>query len=214
MKETTKYQNEIKDKIIAVWKILDKCLNEDKIRFSSENTFMFNFALQLFKEYPKSVEKFDFEVQLFQDFSDGKFLDLFVYFKDNNKITKVGFEFKFPKKEKNGSGHTQVRPKIIHDIKRLTWLVKNKKIDIGVFICATNEKGYIKEGNYKKNKEFLTHDGMRYPEGVNLPLSEDYKEPVKSLIDITFNWNHLVKEKKGFNIEQGKYSFLEPIFVL
>jgi len=78
MKETTKYQNEIKDKIIAVWKILDKCLNEDKIRFSSENTFMFNFALQLFKEYPKSVEKFDFEVQLFQDFSDGKFLDLFI----------------------------------------------------------------------------------------------------------------------------------------
>ena len=38
MKETTKYQNEIKDKIIAVWKILDKCLNEEEIRFSSENT--------------------------------------------------------------------------------------------------------------------------------------------------------------------------------
>jgi len=214
MKENTKYQNEIKDKIIAVWKILDKCLNEDGISFSSENTFMFNFALQLFKEYPKSVEKFDFEVQLFQDFSDGKFLDLFVCFKDNNKITNVGFEFKFPKKEKNGSGHTQVRPKIINDIKRLTWLVEKKKIDIGVFICATNERGYIKGGNYKKNKEFLTHDGMRYLEGVNLPLSEDYKEKIKSLIDITFNWNHLVKEKKGLNIEQGKYSFLEPIFVL
>mgnify|MGYP001242562384 FL=1 len=214
MKENTKYQNEIKDKIIAVWKILDKCLNEDGISFSSENTFMFNFALQLFKEYPKSVEKFDFEVQLFQDFSDGKFLDLFVCFKDNNKITNVGFEFKFPKKEKNGSGHTQVRPKIINDIKRLTWLVEKKKIDIGVFICATNERGYIKEGNYKKNKEFLTHDGMRYLEGVNLPLSEDYKEKIKSLIDITFNWNHLVKEKKVLNIEQGKYSFLEPIFVL
>lgn len=214
MKENTKYQNEIKDKIIAVWKILDKCLNEDGISFSSENTFMFNFALQLFKEYPKSVEKFDFEVQLFQDFSDGKFLDLFVCFKDNNKITNVGFEFKFPKKEKNGSGHTQVRPKIINDIKRLTWLVEKKKIDIGVFICATNERGYIKEGNYKKNKEFLTHDGMRYPEEVNLPLSEDYKEKIKSLIDITFNWNHLVKEKKGLNIEKGKYSFLKPIFVL
>lgn len=38
MKENTKYQNEIKDKIIAVWKILDKCLNEDGISFSSIGT--------------------------------------------------------------------------------------------------------------------------------------------------------------------------------
>ncbi len=143
MKETTKYQNEIKDKIIAVWKILDKCLNEDKIRFSSENTFMFNFALQLFKEYPKSVENIDFEVPLYEGFSDGKFIDLLVCFKNNNQITKIGFEFKFPKKENKGG--TAARMSIINDIKRLTWLVKKNEIDIGVFICATNDDYFIKE---------------------------------------------------------------------
>ena len=216
MKENTKSHNDITDKIIATCKILDNLLNEEDKRFSSENTFVFNFAWQLFKQYEEFIENIDFEVALYEGFSDGKFLDLFVYFKDNNKITKVGFEFKFPKKEKNGSGHTQVRPKIINDIKRLTWLVEKKKIDIGVFICATNEKGYIKlkKGKYKKNEEFLTHHGKCFKQGYNLPTDEKYPEPVKSLIDITFNWNHLVKEKKGFNIEQGKYSFLEPIFVL
>ena len=71
---------------------------------------MFNFAWQLFKEYPKSVENIDFEVALYEGFSDGKFLDLLVCFKNNNQITKVGFEFKFPKKEKNGSGHTASSP--------------------------------------------------------------------------------------------------------
>ena len=75
----------------------------------------------------------DFECQLFKLYLLC-LLEPFVYFKDNNISINNGFEFKFPKKEKNGSGHTQVRPKIINDIKRLTWLVKNKKIDIGVFI--------------------------------------------------------------------------------
>lgn len=212
MKETTKYQNEIKDKIIAVWKILDKCLNEDKIRFSSENTFMFNFALQLFKEYPKSVENIDFEVPLYEGFSDGKFIDLLVCFKNNNQITKIGFEFKFPKKENKGG--TAARMSIINDIKRLTWLVKKNEIDIGVFICATNDDYFIKEDGKRVSLEFVTHHEKCFKQGHNLPTDEKYPEPVKSLIDITFNWNHLVKEKKGFNIEQGKYSFLEPIFVL
>ena len=59
-------------------------------------TFVFNFAWKLSKEYGEIIDNFDFEVPLFQGFSDGKFLDLLVCYKNNNQITKVGFEFKFP----------------------------------------------------------------------------------------------------------------------
>ena len=212
MKENTKSHNEITDKIIATCKILDNLLNEEDKRFSSENTFVFNFAWQLFKEYEEFIENIDFEVPLYEGFSDGKFIDLLVCFKNNNQITKIGFEFKFPKKENKGG--TAARMSIINDIKRLTWLVKKNEIDIGVFICATNDDYFIKEDGKRVSLEFVTHHEKCFKQGHNLPTDEKYPEPIKSLNDITFNWNHLVKEKKGFNIEQGKYSFLEPIFVL
>ena len=202
----------IAKKIKYILDILDENLNQNKISFSSENAFVFHFAWQLFKEYESFIDSVDFEVSLFEGFSDGKFIDLLVCFKNNNQITKVGFEFKFPKKENKGG--TDARRSIINDIKRLTWLVKNNEIDIGVFICATDDDYFIKEDGKRVALEFVTHHEKFFKQGHNLPTDKKYSEPVKSLIDITFNWNHLVKEKNEFNIEQGKYSFLEPIFVL
>jgi len=202
----------ITKKIKYILDNLDENLNQNKISFSSENAFVFHFAWQLFKEYESFIDSVDFEVSLFEGFSDGKFIDLLVCFKNNNQITKVGFEFKFPKKENKGG--TDARRSIINDIKRLTWLVKENEIDIGVFICATNDDYFIKEDGKRVALEFVTHHEKFFKQGHNLPTDKKYPEPVKSLIDITFNWNHLVKEKNEFNIEQGKYSFLEPIFVL
>ena len=123
----------ITKKIKYILDDLDENLNQNKISFSSENAFVFHFAWQLFKEYESFIDSVDFEVSLFEGFSDGKFIDLLVCFKNNNQITKVGFEFKFPKKENKGG--TDARRSIINDIKRLTWLVKKNEIDIGVFIC-------------------------------------------------------------------------------
>ena len=202
----------ITKKIKYILDDLDENLNQNKISFSSENAFVFHFAWQLFKEYESFIDSVDFEVSLFEGFSDGKFIDLLVCFKNNNQITKVGFEFKFPKKENKGG--TDARRSIINDIKRLTWLVEKKKIDIGVFICATNDDYFIKKDGKRVALEFATHHKKFFKQGHNLPTDKKYPETVKSLIDITFNWNHLVKEKKGLNIEPGKYSFLEPIFVL
>jgi hypothetical protein len=202
----------ITKKIKYILDDLDENLNQNKISFSSENAFVFHFAWQLFKEYESFIDSVDFEVSLFEGFSDGKFIDLLVCFKNNNQITKVGFEFKFPKKENKGG--TDARRSIINDIKRLTWLVEKKKIDIGVFICATNDDYFIKKDGKRVALEFATHHKKFFKQGHNLPTDKKYPETVKSLIDITFNWNHLVKEKKGLNIEPGKYSFLEPISVL
>jgi|TARA_B110000046_G_scaffold118114_1_gene124934 hypothetical protein len=202
----------ITKKIKYILDDLDENLNQNKISFSSENAFVFHFAWQLFKEYESFIDSVDFEVSLFEGFSDGKFIDLLVCFKNNNQITKVGFEFKFPKKENKGG--TDARRSIINDIKRLTWLVKKNEIDIGVFICATNDDYFIKKDGKRVALEFATHHKKCFKKGYNLPTDEKYPEPVKSLVDITFNWKYLVKEKKGLNIEPGKYSFLEPIFVL
>jgi hypothetical protein len=201
----------IKDKIVYICEKLDEWLNKEGRSFSSENSFVYNFAWQFCKEYEEVIGNIDFEVPLFKGFSDGKFLDLMVCVKNDTQLIKVGFEFKFPQKKKNGSGQTQVRSAIINDVKRLTWLVRNKKIDIGVFICATNEKGYINKGKYKQNQQFLIHNGMSYLEGEILPFNEDYKEKAKALSDITFKWNHLLNAKNGIHIEEGKFSFLEPI---
>ena len=201
----------IANKIKYILDDLDKNLNQDKISFSSENTFVFHFAWQLFKEYESFIDSVDFEVSLFEDFSDGKFIDLLVCFKVNNQIIKVGFEFKFPKKENKGG--TAARMSIINDIKRLTWLVKKKKIDFGVFICATNDNYFIKKEGKRVSLEFAAHHKKCFEQGHNLPTDEKYPEPVKSLTEINFNWNHLVKEKKGLCLEQGKYSFLDPIII-
>lgn len=202
----------ITKKIKYILDDLDKNLNQDKISFSSENAFVFHFAWQLFKEYESFIDSVDFEVSLFEDFSDGKFIDLLVCFKNNNQITKVGFEFKFPKKENKGG--TAARMSIINDIKRLTWLVKKNRIDVGVFICATNDDYFIKKEGKRVSLEFAAHHEKCFKQGHNLPTDEKYPEPVKSLTEINFNWNHLVKEKKGLSIEQGKYSFLDPIIIL
>ena len=220
MKENTKSHNEITDKIIATCKILDNLLNEEDKRFSSENTFVFNFAWQLFKEYEEFIENIDFEVPLYEGFgsekeSGGKYLDLLVEFKIKTQITKVGFEFKYPKK---GGGGTKDRRKIIHDLKRINWLIAQNKIDIGVFICATNNNHFIKTQKYFN--EYQTYPGKEFKQGEYLPKDEKiqgkygfYPQDVECQSDIKFKWNHLVKEKKGFSIEQGKFSFLEPIII-
>jgi hypothetical protein len=148
---------------------------------------------------------------MFEGFSDGKFIDLIVCFKYNNELSKVGFEFKFPKKENKGGTHA--RRCIINDVKRLTWLVKKNEIDIGVFVCATDDDYFIKKDGKRVALDFVTHHEKFFKQGHNLPTDGKYPELIKSLIDINFSWNHLVREKNEFTIEKGKYSFLEPIFV-
>ena len=91
MKENTKYSNEITDKIIATCKILDDRMNEDGIRFSSENAFVFDFAWQLSKQYAEFIKNIDFEVLCYEGFgsdkeSGGKYLDLQVEFKNKTQI--------------------------------------------------------------------------------------------------------------------------------
>lgn len=180
---------------------------------SSEKSVVFNFAWEFFQEFEQYITLIDFETNLFEDFSDGQFLDLFINFKMDNKIVRIGIEFKYPNKKKNGSNHTETRQKIINDIKRLDWLVENKKIDIGCFLCVTNEKNYIHVANLTKAANFLTHQDQKYNAKDWLPFNKKYKEQVMSLTDIVFDWKYVSLKKNKYCIDDNKVSFLEPIFI-
>jgi hypothetical protein len=171
-KKATKMTESIKEKILDIHTIVSNRLNSNKNSFSSEKSIVFDFAWQFSVKYQSLIENIDFKTSLFNSFSDGTFLDLFLDLKENGVNYKVGIEFKFPYKKKSNTGHTEARQKIINDIKRVTWLVKENKIALGVFICFTNEGNYINEGNYSKAQSFKTHHNKEYKKGEELPSNE------------------------------------------
>jgi hypothetical protein len=157
-------------------------------RFSSEKSLVFNFAWKIAKHFDLEKKNIiiDFEKSLFEHFSDGTFLDLYI---EVDKI-KIGFEFKFPKSTKNGgSNKKQIRIKAINDIKRICYLANNDKIDIGVFLMVTNEISYTQRGKYKKAMNFLIYDDKCYMKNDEFPTIEDHSiEIVNPLKDITIRW--------------------------
>jgi hypothetical protein len=204
----------IKKIIAEIWLDIDNWMNNDIRLISSEKSVVFNFAWELAKKYPSNLKFIDFETSLFNNFSDGQFLDLFIIFYDGKKDIKLGFEFKFPHKKVNGSNQTVTRQKIINDIKRLNWLVENNKIDLGCFMCITNENGYINPGNYRKAPEFQTHQGKYYEANLLFPINDDFTEEVIAISKVEFNWKYITENRNKLTIENNKeFSFLEPIFI-
>lgn len=119
----TSILQEVEDIISQIWLTIDQWINTGDKLLSSEKSVVFNFAWQLQKTCQDRIELIDFETSLFHDFSDGQFLDLFVLYRREDQLIRIGIEFKYPNKKKTNSGQTLVRPKIINDLKRLTWLV-------------------------------------------------------------------------------------------
>lgn len=202
-------ENNIKD----VWTAIDYWMNNEIKLVSSEKSVVFNFAWEFNKKFNANVKKVDFETSLFENFSDGKFLDLFINFKHLDKEYRIGIEFKYPNKKKNNSNQTVTRQKIINDIKRLNWLVVNNKIDLGVFLCITNEDSYVSQGKFQIASEFLKHQGMLYRKGQYLPYNNFCVEKVVALNDILFDWNNVIHDKKKYTIPTGKFAFLKPVFI-
>ena len=206
--------NKLEKIIIEIWNEIDIWMNNDIRLISSEKSVVFNFAWELSKRYPRELKFIDFETSLFGDFSDGRFLDLFIIFDDGSGEIKTGIEFKFPHKKSRGSNQTVSRQKIINDVKRINWLVENNKIDLGCFLCVTNETGYINPGNFKKAPSFLTHHEKTYERNELFPINEIYTEEVHALKKIKFNWRYIVNIKNKLKIDENKkFSFLDPIFI-
>lgn len=200
--------------ISEIWSKLIEQVNIYPDKFSSEKSIVFHFAWMLKENLQSKIHSIDFEKQLYENFSGGKFLDL--YFEVDEQ--KIGIEFKYPKSTKNSaklgnsgnSNQTQTRIKVINDIKRLSYLINDNRIDYGFFLMLTNEKPYIFTG-YKKNIaiEFQTYSDVIYKTGITFPIdSINSKETVTCLNDVVFRWNGIEQNKI-----LDKVAWIDPISI-
>jgi hypothetical protein len=195
----------IKEKIKDCWKKLIENVNSNLHHLSSEKTLVFHFTWLLKEELKEQMSSIDFEKQLFENFSDGTYLDL--YFEYNG--LKIGIEFKFPKSSKKGNSNSaKNRVKCINDIKRLNYLVHKNKIDVGVFLMATNEKAYMIDGNKKKDTAFKTYHDTTYESSTIFPINNISKENIICLNKIKFHWHNI----NSFRLN-NEVAWIDPIFI-
>lgn len=144
-------------------------------------------------------------------------MDLLAYLNYSDKAVRVGFEFKFPKSSASGnSNQTQTRIKIINDIKRLTWLVQNDKIDLGCFLCVTDQLPYLNKGSKRENVDFATYHRTKYLQGAFFPTHvSKSKEKMSSTNDIEFFWTNIETDSLGKHYikRNAKFAWLKPIFI-
>jgi len=189
--------------------------------FSSENTFRFLFAWELGRALNFARDyQFDFEWNAYDSLdSEDTFLDLLVY---TDPQFKVALEFKLPKSSStHKTNQTQTRAKILRDISRLSYLVSNRinAIQLGYFLCATNEGPYIAEGRKSKGLQYRTYHEVVYPPEFVIPrddgpngINRDLSFPKH---EVRFEWQDF--EQKGALSERvgpkGKFCWLKPIKV-
>lgn len=198
----------IRNQLDKIWSTIETQLNKKGITISSEKTLVFKFAWLLNSHDNLSIENIDFEKDIFDEaFLDGKFLDLYFEVLIAGIRYRIGVEFKFPNRKINGSGSTQIRQKIINDLKKLDSLIQNNKIDMGIFLCATNENYFLLN---KKRAEghFATYNGKTYSVNENYPCNKKYSHNLTLSNDIHFNW------RNSNLIKVDYFSFLEPIHII
>jgi hypothetical protein len=193
----------IQDLIQKIWEEVMKALIHERHRFSSEKSVVFDFAWKL-KTFDDEI-LLDFEKLVYNDFSGGRNLDLYFEYKGS----KVGMEFKYPRKSENNNNSDQTvqRRKIIHDIKRLSYLVSHQKIDVGIFLLVVDEKNYISG----KEKLFKTFQDTVYKKNELLPVCGKHsKEEMICLKDFMFDWVNICRDKKTIS---GSVAWIKPIII-
>ncbi|MBN1468048.1 MAG: hypothetical protein JW924_04930 [Fusobacteriaceae bacterium] len=193
----------IENDFFNIWNNVREKIENKEIECSSEKTVVFYFAWFVKEKYKNS--KINFEKSIFNNFSDGKFLDLYIEI----DCIRIGIEFKFLKKgSKHNTNQTESRIKIINDIKRISWLKEKNYIDYGYFFCITNENPYITEGRKKKSVDFKTYHKIKYIKDTVFPIdNEKSKETVKVLRDIEIIWENINSKLKI--LQKSQYAYLK-----
>lgn len=207
----------LQESLGSIWSILKEKADEGK-KYSSEKTLCFDYAWELKKNFNGNVEV-DFEKPFFSNEISNKifFLDLFAEINPDQGGEKVGFEFKFPTKSSAGGNtdQTATRVDIINDIKRLTWLVRKKEIDLGCFLCSTDQLPYINRGDKKKEIEFATYQDVVYEKNKKFPFNTKLStSEVCATNDIIFVWTNVEYVRNKYKLIDGAtLAWLQPIFI-
>lgn len=204
-------KNTIDDIVNSAWTKIKDDVEKKEYTMSSEKTLVFKFMWELAKYVNNNELQFDFEYIAY-DKLDGtdKYLDLLFW---TDEKYKIAIEFKFPKKtEEGGSDTAIVRRNIYKDISRLKYLVDNKinEINIGYFICLTNQSTYFnKDAKLKKYKDLVTYNNYKYEKSTILNYDDIKELPDK----IEFKWGNI--NEKGTRVEKGcKFAWLNPIKII
>jgi hypothetical protein len=205
---------ELKENIQSVWNEINTEINLPNALVSSEKSLIFKFAWKYFERFEQTIQSIDFETCLFEDFPDGKFLDLYMVLQSNGLEFRIGIEFKFPKYTTTNSNQPQTRQKIINDLKRVNLLVQNNLIDLGCFLCLTNEHNYLNQGRFTVAPDCLTNHGMVYQAGNLLPQTPNFNLQIYATNDIHFIWRNVHLFRNKYRIIHGfSYTSIDPIFV-
>ncbi|NOQ63852.1 MAG: DUF2442 domain-containing protein [Methyloprofundus sp.] len=217
--DTLYLESNMVDEITGIWYELMSDINSGDEFCSSEKTLVFHFAWRLKDKYRDEI-KLDFEKNIFENnFSGNTWLDLYVILNDE----KIGFEFKF----KGNTNTTNTHIDVVHDIKRLSWLKEQKKIDKGYFLYATNSKSAMNEvcaggRDRTAHLDFITHHSARYEALENNKIkyfpkgktsSTESNETVAIPHNIIFKWNGIKLDKFKEHVSSGKYAWLTPIII-
>ena len=195
----------LKEQIEKAWNNLQKSIERGTISISSEKTFVFNFAMELAKNYKCEGIYLDFEYRAYDD-TDGsdKYLDLLVYETTSPNI-KYAIEFKAPMRSASGnSNQTETRKKIYKDIARLQYLTENDdEIIGGYFFMITNEAPYFNASEQRDNTFDTSHQ--------HTGNTNDFKKQYDLQYDFTFTFiwcnNHTDLENNH------SFACLKPIFI-
>ncbi len=187
-----------------------KVKNDPMFKLNSERGLIFHFALELqysLRNHNHGDEPaFYFEYDIFKDGSEkseDRFLDLLIVYRTNG-MRGVAFEFKLPQHITANSNQTHRRGQIYWDLHRL-WRIVNKykddsfKISEAFFLCATNEKAYVKKSErYSINVDCMTYDDYIIPQlqhlkNIKLGKSKDNKPRDFSTPDcpLKFLWEQI-----------------------
>lgn len=199
--------------LIKTWETTIKQFKNDQTQLSSEKSLVFNYAYNLKLAYPEIIEVVDFERSVYRDLQSGTFIDLYITANIGNQKKKIGIEFKYPHNKGGNTNQTQTRQKCINDIKRLSHLVANNDIDLGVFLMATKESPYLNKGKYTLEPNFETYNGKNYKKNDCFPCSQLSQDKVTVISDLQFIWHNYEMKDSAARIASNQIAWLEPIII-
>jgi hypothetical protein len=196
-----------------VWDAMMHDVNNGILSISSERAVVFHFAWRLAESALVESTSLDFEKPLYAEFDEGEFLDLYALISGDAGKESWGFEFKFPRSKNSNSDQTVQRQKATHDLKRLTWLVDNDRINRGCFLMVVNEKNYIEEGGEKQFMDSHTYNGKAFNSGTLLPVNSKSNSILNSICKIEFSWNNYHEVNGKYWITEGQVAYIDPIVI-
>jgi hypothetical protein len=208
MEQLTKDKKQRLSEIIKFsWNILIEYVSNKKVKLNKESSLQLHYSAilkqigELFCVKPNE----NFWIELESNYG-GKNIDIFCGI-DN---TKAAIEMKCFKKYSSSGGKSAAHDikmyDVFVDISRISDYEDGKYVDLGFFLCYTDDSYFVKGGTINGYAEnFNTREGRKYKKGQLLKPSwigkwknKERDKEIKLRRDIEFNW--ITRDSNNFLI--------------